>query len=225
MKTIAFDMYGTLIDLSGAAPVVAKYVKTELAQFLLMFGNTQVEFYFRRALMKKTAPHPTLTRDALDYCLKFFGETLTEEQKSEILATYVKLPAFADVKEGLMKLKKAGYKLYPFSGGTKEDITALMAHNELLELFDGIISAGDVGLTKPMPEAYEYFNKATNSEKENTWLVSSNPFDIMGASEYGFKTAWIKRTEQSISEPWFKNKNLTGANLSEVADIIILEDK
>lgn len=69
MKTIAFDRYGTLIDLSGAAPIVAKYMKTGLAQFLPMFGNKQVKFYFRRALMKKTVPHPTLTRDALDYCL------------------------------------------------------------------------------------------------------------------------------------------------------------
>lgn len=224
MKTIAFDMYGTLINLDGASAVMSKYVKTDLSVFLSMFGNKQIEFYFRRALMQRCVPHPTLTRDALEYCIAFFEEAFTEEQIAEILGTYTKLPTFDDVAIGLEKLKTAGYKLYPFSGGTKEDIWALMEHNDIMQYMDGVISAGDAQLTKPMPEAYEFFNKSTDSVKKETWLISSNPFDIMGASEYGFKTAWIKRNEKSIAEPWFKGRKLTGESLSKVAEIIIAED-
>lgn len=141
MKFIAFDMYGTLIDLAGARNVIEKYIETPSTQFLPLFGNKQVEFYFRRGLMQKEAPHPIITRDAPEYCLKYFGEGLNEEQEQEILAVYTRLPIYDDVKEGLEKLKKAGYKLYPFSGGTKEDITALMKFNNIFDIFDGIVSA------------------------------------------------------------------------------------
>ena len=42
----------------------------------------------------------------------------------------------------------------------------------------------------------------TNSEKENTWLISGNPFDVIGALSYGMKSAWVHRTKETIWDPW-----------------------
>lgn len=49
---------------------------------------------------------------------------------------------------------------------------------------------------------YEHLIGKTKSEgvsgeehRENVWLVSGNPFDIVGAKACGLKTCWIDRAE------------------------------
>jgi len=46
---------------------------------------------------------------------------------------------------------------------------------------------------KPHPNTYAYFTQQTGSTPVETWLVSSNSFDIIGAGACGWKTAWMKR--------------------------------
>ena len=33
-------------------------------------------------------------------------------------------------------------------------------------------------------------------------MVSSNPFDVLGAKHAGLRAAWIKRSEDKIFDPW-----------------------
>ena len=81
-------------------------------------------------------------------------------------------------------------------------ISKLLTNAEIIDLFDGIISVEGVGVFKPSPFVYEYFNKETNSTKSNTCLISSNPFDVIGAISYGMHSAWVQRSEDSIFDPW-----------------------
>ena len=55
---------------------------------------------------------------------------------------------------------------------------------------------------KPHPNIYQYFIDRSKSDPGNTWLVSSNPLDIMGASACGWKTAWMQRTKDIVFDPW-----------------------
>ena len=55
---------------------------------------------------------------------------------------------------------------------------------------------------KPHPNIYQYFIDRSKSDPGNTWLVSSNPFDIIGASACGWKTAWMQRTKDIVFDPW-----------------------
>ena len=67
---------------------------------------------------------------------------------------------------------------------------------------DGIVSVEGVKVFKPSPLVYEYFNKQTNSAKPDSWLISSNPGDVIGAISYGMRAAWVQRSSDSIFDPW-----------------------
>ena len=50
---------------------------------------------------------------------------------------------------------------------------------------------------KPDPKVYRFLaeevGKKVPDEMGEIWLVSSNPFDIVGARAVGMKTAWVDR--------------------------------
>jgi len=51
---------------------------------------------------------------------------------------------------------------------------------------------------KPDPQAYLYLAKTFQKENDlsSVWLVSSNPFDVVGARSAGLNAAWIDRSEK-----------------------------
>ena len=71
-------------------------------------------------------------------------------------------------------------------------------------VFKDIITVDEVKSYKPDPEVY--FHLASKVGKDQThsgkggmgdiWLVSGNPFDIVGAKAMGLKTVWVARTEE-----------------------------
>ena len=54
----------------------------------------------------------------------------------------------------------------------------------------------------------------------NAWLVSSNPFDVIGAISSGMRAAWIKRSPDAIFDPWGIEPTLTVNSLSNLAEQI-----
>lgn len=200
--TLAFDVYGTLINTSGVFTSLEKIIGDKAKLVMDTWRNKQLEYSFRRGLMNKYVDFSVCTKDALEYSCKTFKVNLSDVQKSALLNEYKVLPSFPDVKQGLQKLKEDGHKLYAFSNGGANAVSNLLINAEIIDLFDGVVSAEDVKMFKPSPLVYEHFNKKTNSNKSNSWLVSSNPFDVIGATAYGFKTAWVQRTQESIFDPW-----------------------
>jgi 2-haloacid dehalogenase len=52
---------------------------------------------------------------------------------------------------------------------------------------------------------------------EETWLVSSNPFDVIGAKASGLKAAWIQRTPNVKFDPWGIEPDLVAPDLEALA--------
>lgn len=55
---------------------------------------------------------------------------------------------------------------------------------------------GPVQKFKPCPEVYHYLCKKVGKEgRENdVWLISGNPFDVVGANAVGMRTCWVDRS-------------------------------
>lgn len=200
--TLAFDVYGTLIDTSGIFDLLNQMIGVKAKFFMETWRNKQLEYSFRRGLMNKYADFSVCTRDALGYSCKTFKVDLSEAQQDALMYGYTILPAFPDVKIGLEKLKESGHKLFAFSNGSSSAISELLVNAEIIDLFDGIVSVEDVQVFKPSPLVYEHFNKQTNSTKSDSWLISSNPFDVIGAVSYGMHSAWVQRSSDSVFDPW-----------------------
>lgn len=200
--TLAFDVYGTLINTSGIFNSLEKMIGNKAKLFMNTWRNKQLEYSFRRGLMNKYTDFSECTKDSLEFCCEMFKTNLSIGQKNALMDEYSVLPSFADVDTGLKNLKESGHKLYAFSNGSRKAVSKLLTNAKIIDRFDGIISVEGVEIFKPSPLVYEYFNKQTNSSKSDSWLISSNPFDVIGAISYGMRSAWVQRSQDSIFDPW-----------------------
>lgn len=200
--TLAFDVYGTLINTSGVFDSLKHMVGDLAKPFINTWRNEQLEYSFRRGLMDKYADFSVCTKDSLEYCCQMFNTDLTKEQKETLLNEYTILPAFPDVETGLKNVKESGHKLFAFSNGSESAVLNLLTAAKIVNIFDGIVSVENVETYKPNPLVYEHFNKETNSTNSDSRLLSSNPFDVIGAISYGMYSTWVQRTQDSIFDPW-----------------------
>jgi len=200
--TLAFDVYGTLINTSAVFDSLEKKIGILAKPFMENWRNKQLEYSFRRGLMNKYSDFALCTENALEFCDLTFKTNLSSDEKHNLMQEYTILPAFPDVEIGLKSLKETGHQLFAFSNGSANAINQLLNNANIRNLFDGIVSVEEVQMFKPSPLVYNYFNTKTKSTKADSWLISSNPFDVIGALEYGMRSAWVQRTPEAVFDPW-----------------------
>ena len=215
MTTLAFDVYGTLIDTHGIRSTLEVLVGEHADKFSKTWRDKQLEYSFRKGLMRQYEPFTICTRQALDYTCSFYGVNLQEEQINELMSRYKMLPAFTDVQKVLRQLKTAGFRLYAFSNGEQDVLEMLLANAKIRDLFQGIVSVDGIQSFKPNPDVYHYFLRQSGAEKDNAWLISCNSFDVLGAMSVGMKAAWVQRLQSNVFDPWGLNPTLTVSDLKE----------
>jgi len=200
--TFALDVYGTLIDPLQIGEQLTEHVGDRAQDLAELWRNKQLEYSFRRGLMGEYKTFPEVTREALEFALQAFDVALSADVKSALMAKYRALAAFDDVAPALSVPKTNGAQLHAFSNGLADDVAALLERAKIDHLILSTISVDDVKTFKPDPRVYAHFNDVTGSSPDETWLVSSNPFDIIGASAFGWSTAWVKRKPSAVFDPW-----------------------
>ena len=200
--TLAFDVYGTLIDTNGVVDLLKTMLGDKAKSFSQTWRDKQLEYSFRRAAMVNYVSFAVCTTQALEYACLYYKVSLTQNQKDELLAIYKVLPAFEEVKHALTILKEEGYRLYAFSNGQSSAVELLLENAGIKNLFIGIVSVDDIKTFKPSPGAYAHFLRSSDVNGDEAWLISSNSFDVTGAISAGMKSAWIKRTAESLFDPW-----------------------
>ncbi len=195
-----------------------RMVGDKAPQFNAIWRDKQLEYSFRKAVMKQFNHFTECTQQALEYCDMLLKTRLSSDQKSELLEMYRKLPAYDETEPCLANLKKEDVEIIAFSNGKGDDLTSLFKHAGIFNYFNQIISVDEVGTFKPSPEVYELLVKKSTSIKDNTWLVSGNAFDIIGASTIGLKTIWLKRNPDMVFDPFGIPYTLTVGSLMEIAE-------
>ena len=215
-STLAFDVYGTLIDTSGVFDTLQDMIGERATPFMNRWRSKQLEYSFRRGLMDRHTDFSICTKDALTYCCSSMGIDLTPKQKETLLDEYNMLPPFSDVKQALEDCLNAGHRTYAFSNGSKSAVELLLNHAGIKELFNGIVSTEDVQMFKPSPVVYQHFIKTSGATRESAWLISGNTFDVIGAASFGMKTAWVRRSEDMTFDPWEYEPTAVIGNLTEL---------
>lgn len=191
-------------------------VGSQSQPFNILWRDKQLEYSFRKAAMKQFNHFSECTSQALDYCDAFFNTKLSNDKKAKLLGMYRMLPAFEETASCLKELKKNGDEIIAFSNGKQNDLISLFEHANIIQYFNQIISVDEVKTFKPSPAVYELLAHKSSSEKENTWLVSANSFDIIGASAIGLKTIWLKRDPKAVFDPFGITYTYTFNSLSEI---------
>ena len=217
---LAFDVYGTLIDTHGVVVKLQEFVDDMAEEFSRVWREKQLEYAFRRGLMRTYENFGVCTSQALDYTNASLDAGLTARQKAALLTEYRSLPVFNDVQESLVGLQADGHSLYAFSNGTADAIEALLLAAGIRNFFDGVVSVDDCQTFKPNPDVYEHLLKTTATSAGETWLISSNPFDVIGAVSSGLRGVWVRRFPESTFDPWGIEPTVTISSLRALGDQI-----
>lgn len=218
--TLAFDVYGTLINTHGVVSKLQDTVGARAKEFSQTWRDKQLEYSFRRGLMQNYANFSVCTSHALDYTSTYYKVSLTNEQKHELLECYQSLPTFNDVIGGLASLQNANFRLYAFSNGSADIVEKLLVAAGIRDYFLGIVSVDDLKSFKPNPAVYSYFLRKSGASGSSAWLISSNPFDVIGAMSAGMSAAWVQRSQEAIFDPWGMEPTITVKSLGELKDKI-----
>ncbi len=212
--TLAFDLYGTLVDTDGVVPALRRMVGERAEAFSCTWREKQLEYSFRRGLMRDYADFDVCTSDAFDYACAFYRTSPSPGQRLAILEAYRRLPTYVEVSDALAGLAAAGFRLYVLSNGSTETVEGVLRAAGVSDHFLGVVSVEDLRTFKPDPAVYSYFLAATGASRSSVWLVSSNPFDVIGAVSAGMRAAWVRRSPEVVFDPWGREPTVTVADLS-----------
>ncbi|MGK0299080.1 MAG: 2-haloacid dehalogenase [Gammaproteobacteria bacterium] len=214
--TLAFDVYGTLINTDGVLVELKQLIGEKAEEFSQTWRNKQLEYSFRRGLMQNYVNFSVCTSHALDFSCSYYNVAISKNQKDKLLGIYSVLPVFSDVEDSLSNLHKANFRLFALSNGTANAVDKLLVTANIRDCFLGIISVDELKTFKPNPAIYKYFLKKSVSIANDAWLISSNPFDVIGAISAGMKAAWLKRSDDMLFDPWDIQPTITVKTLSEL---------
>jgi 2-haloacid dehalogenase len=215
---LAFDVYGTLIDPFRMEEHLRADFADRAREASELWRSKQLEYSFRRALMKKYQTFGVCTAQALRFVSSHLGVALSEEAQQKLLAQYQHLPAYPDAAGALDRLASRGFEIVACSNGTESAVRESLQHVGLLPRFHKIVSVDAIRTFKPDPAVYEYLVTEVRAPRESVWLVSSNPFDVIGATACGLRTVWVQRDAKRVFDPWEFEPDLTVHSLAELQD-------
>lgn len=138
------------------------------------------------------------------------GLSLDDESVAQLMKAYDSLSTFPDVSPALKTLAdEAGFVAVVFSNGTKSMVTNSVRSSPDLgphaAFFKEIVTVEDVGCFKPHPEVYHHLarkvgKRTAGDPMGEMWLVSGNPFDVVGARAVGMQAAWVDRGGQGWTD-------------------------
>jgi 2-haloacid dehalogenase len=193
IRTLCFDVYGTLVDPLRVSRRLGAQIGEPAGGVAELWRQKQLEYTFRLTAMGKYRDFEWVTRRALVFALRSAGHRLSPSQLDSVMAQYLDLETFREVREGLDRLAGAGHRLTVLSNGTPAMLDGVLRAAELAGRLDPVISVDEVGAFKPSPWVYEHAAVRLGTPIESLMLVSSNPFDVIGARSCGMEAAWLRR--------------------------------
>lgn len=214
---IAFDIYGTLIDTQAVLTRLIELVGNKAPTISRAWRQTQLEYSFRRGLMGDYCDFSVCTRQALIFACNEQGIEATDELVERAMQAYADLDAFADVPAGLAALHTQGLQLHAFSNGSRAAVQRLLERAGIDQYFRSVVSVEDVRSFKPDPAVYAHLLRSCSVPAAQLCMVSSNPFDVLGAAHAGLRSAWLRRDPASQFDPWERQPDITLEGFGEVA--------
>ncbi len=213
MACLAFDVYGTLIDPLSMETALAAKFGANAAKAAALWRQKQLEYSFRRAAMASYANFDLCTAQALEFVCQTFQ---VELDPVPLLEQYRRLPAYDGVAAALETLGQKGHRIVAFSNGTESSVRALLDHAGVLRYFESVISVDAVRTFKPAPQVYQFLVRTLSQPAATVRMISSNPFDVIGAKAAGLSAIWLRRDPAAVFDPWGIAPDATIENLEEL---------
>ncbi len=191
-KLYVFDAYGTLFDVHSAVARHAGEIGPEAARLSDMWRTKQLEYTWVRSLSGRYRDFQALTEESLDYAAARCGG-LAPGLREKLLAAYAVLDAFPEAAATLDALRARGAKTAILSNGTPAMLERAVASAGLASRLDAILSVDPLQIYKTAPAAYEIIEAQLGTAPPQVSFLSSNGWDIAGATAFGLRCIWVNR--------------------------------
>lgn len=203
-KAVIFDAYGTLFDVHSVLAAAEQLFAGRGHELSLLWRQKQIEYTQLRTLAGLQGEHYRnfwdITIDALRHTAAKLGLDLTAGIEKRLMDEYACLSVFPDTVPVLRQLREAGIGLAILSNGNPQMLEVAVKSSGMAGLFDHVLSVDSVRLFKPAAAAYSLGTTAFGAAPREIAFVSSNSWDICGATWFGYTTFWLNRTHAPLDE-------------------------
>ena len=219
IQAIVFDAYGTLLDVSSIdAYLINTFGEDKATEIAKHWRQKQLEYTWLRSLMHQYVDFYTLTEHALLYALKATDTAAETSIIRDTMSQYYHLKVYDDISPTLARLFEK-YKLGILSNANPSLLEKAAAYNNIDPYLSKILSADTLGQYKPAPSVYQLAEKAFQLQSSEILFISSNTWDIAGASAYGLQTCWLNR-QNGLLEELDQQVNLEINTLNELTLVL-----
>src|SRR5438876_2488884 len=125
IRAVAFDLYGTLLDVRSLEAACAA-VTADPGGLTALWRAKQLEYAFLRTLLDRYADFWQVTRDALIYAAARHGLALDEVRQQALMDAWLRLAPFDEVPSALERLARRDLPLAVLSHGSPRMLHAAL---------------------------------------------------------------------------------------------------
>ncbi|MCK9685893.1 haloacid dehalogenase type II [Scleromatobacter humisilvae] len=194
-KAVLFDVYGTLLDVYSVGLRAEQMFPGAGERLARAWRDKQIEYSRLVSMSGQYRPFWQLTRDALQVTAQALRLPLDAAGEDSLMNEYRHLSAFPENRAVLLALADRGIRTGVLSNGDPEMLEVTLRSAGMVELIDPILSVHATRRYKTDPAAYALGPDALGLPASDILFVSSNCWDAIGATWYGYTTLWINRAD------------------------------
>ncbi len=199
---VLFDAYGTLFDVYSVGMLAEQLFPGAGDKLALLWRDRQIE-YTRLVSMsghggEHYQPFWNLTRSALQFACERLGLELAKSAEDRLMNEYRHLSAFPENLEVLRTLKERGIRAGILSNGDPDMLSIAVKSAGFTDLVNPVLSVHGIRRYKTDPATYALGTEALGRPASEILFVSSNCWDAIGATWFGYTTLWVNRARQPL---------------------------
>ncbi|MBE2243394.1 MAG: haloacid dehalogenase type II [Burkholderiaceae bacterium] len=193
VRAVVFDAYGTLFDVYSVGLLAEQLFPGHGNALSVLWRDKQIEYTHLTSMSGRYRPFWELTRSALRYAAQRLALPLTDAAESQLMNQYRHLSSFPENHGVLAELARRGVPAAILSNGDPEMLGVGVKSAGLQDFIAHVLSVDAVRKYKTDPAAYALGPQALGLPARQILFVSSNCWDAIGATWYGYTTLWVNR--------------------------------
>jgi 2-haloacid dehalogenase len=197
---VAFDLYGTLLDVDSLEGTVRQY--TPMAEQLVdSWRSRRLQLANLATTTGRYVDFDRLTLVALHEIAPRYHLKLAPQDSKRLLDAWTELRAFPDVGFATESAKRLGLRSIVLTNAVESTARNALEYAQIASGFETVLSANEAQLYKPNGAVYRLVTQHCGTPPERVALVSSHDWDVSGARQAGFHTVLVRRGRTGHGRP------------------------
>lgn len=199
-EAVLFDAYGTLFDVYSVGLAAEQLFPGRGDALALLWRDKQIDYTRLLSMSGRYRPFWDLTRAGLRFAALKLGLVMDRSAEDRLMNQYRHLSAFPENREVLEALQARGIRAGILSNGDPEMLAVAIKSAGFQDLVDPVLSAHTVQRFKTDPAVYQLGPDALGLPAKKILFVSSNGWDAIGATWFGYTTLWVNRAGAPLEQ-------------------------